>query len=237
MTDVPPPLQPLDPGVLEDMDDDDDFELEDPDFSPPVRDPAVYQGLVKLIALPAAELIARDDIELETEIHIPADTTLPNLLARLDGEMADVDRLRLLAHALPPREGAWWACMAARDILSERLARDPRDVPPCLASTEAWVFQPSEEARAAAAAAMETAHPTDDTQLCALVATFSDGRLGPGERQQFPAPPQAAPLAVFALQMKSMCHVPENAIARCAVLVERGLDIARGGDGTRSMEG
>ncbi|MEM6488116.1 MAG: hypothetical protein AAF677_07575 [Pseudomonadota bacterium] len=249
---APASTDPTDPTLDDDMDfeddededededeedEDEDEELEDADLAPPPRDAALFQGMVKLQPVTAAELIAHEQIELETSIHVPADTALPDLLARLDGEMADVDRLRLLAHALPVREAAWWACMAARDMLIERLAKDPRDVPPCLAVTEAWVFQPNEENRVAARAAMEAAHPTDETQLCAMVVCFSDGRLGPGELQQFPAPPQAAALAVFALQMKSMCLVPEKAVARAAVLVERGLDIARGGDGVHTMEG
>src|SRR5512146_610844 len=64
------------------------------------------------------------------------------------------DAVRFVAHALPKREGIWWAWMCAR-----RAAGEPAkpEIRAALEATEKWIAQPNEEHRRAAMAAAEKA--------------------------------------------------------------------------------
>jgi hypothetical protein len=87
-----------------------------------------------------------------------------------------IDAVKVLAHAVPKREGVWWACQCCR--------QDPgvEKAPKVLAALEAgerWVADPSEDNRRAAYPAAEAAG-FDTPAGCAAVAAFwSGGSLGP----------------------------------------------------------
>ncbi|SFH79856.1 DUF6931 family protein [Albimonas pacifica] len=188
--------------------------------------PMRFEGLRKLSPEPAAKILAGVGAVLETPVEAPARALVPEVLAELEAKGATVDMLRLLAHALPPREAVWWACLSARDLLpADRAAPTP------LAAAEAWVLRPGPETRARARAALEAAHHLDDTSLCAMAASMADGTLGPGELDDYPAPPGAVAGAAHALAVLSMFRDAERAAAQGAWLVARALDIARGGGG------
>lgn len=188
--------------------------------------PARFDGLKKLSPEPAARILAGVGATLETPVAAPARALVPEVLAELAAKGATGDMLLLLAHALPPREAVWWACLSARDLVGGRAAPAP------LAAAEAWVLKPGPETRARARAALEGAHHLDDTSLCALAASMADGTLGPGELDDHPAPPGAVAGAALGLAILSMFRDPERSAAQGGWLVARALDIARGGSGT-----
>ncbi|MEL6264898.1 MAG: hypothetical protein AAFR52_04485 [Pseudomonadota bacterium] len=188
-----------------------------------------FAGLKKLLPLTAAALMARDKIALQTGAVAEGEESVPALLSRLEGKMAEIDRLRLMAHALPAREATWLACLAARDLLGE-IPADRTPAP--LAAAEAWVFKPTEENREHARAVGETAAASDPTAQCTVPVLFCDGRLGADEKmQKFEAPSAAGPLCVFALVVKAVTKDPATAEACATRLLDRALDIARGGSG------
>ena len=184
-----------------------------------------YEGLKKFPNLPAAQVLARGRAKLGTPLDPQA--SVPAALAALERQKAAIDALKLIAHALPPREATWWACLAARDLM----APDAGEPPASLAAAEAWVFRPGDETRANAREAMEKAPPEDDTTLCAMAAVFSDGTLGPGQLSDYAAPPGAVGAAVHGMVLLSYGADPERMEERFSLLIERGLDIARGGNG------
>lgn len=186
-----------------------------------------FENLKKIPAEPAARMLAMANTKLQTPISAPASAAIDIVLKELDAKNAKIDILRLLSVALPPREATWWACLAGHDLIGP----DPKIVPPPLACAERWVFKPSEENRIAVRDAYETADMDDDTSFCAMAALYADGTLGPGDMNQTPAPPNGVSAAVFAMNLLSMKMNVERMQLHLDILIDRALDIARGGSG------
>ena len=55
--------------------------------------------------------------------------------------------------------------------------------------------------------------------------------LGPGELNQYPAPAGASEAAAFAMNMVALGQLSDKFEEHGGVLIERALDIARGGNG------
>ena len=146
-----------------------------------------YADLKKIPKVPAAKLLAEANTKLDTKLDLPASAPVETVLAALEEADALLDMIKLLAFSLPPREGAWWACLAARDIIGENADRTN-----CMATAETWVFKPSDETREAARQAAELADADDETSLCAVAVAMCDGKLGVGEMQNYDAPPGAS---------------------------------------------
>lgn len=189
---------------------------------------ARFEGLKKIPPEPAARVLARCNVRLKTAVKAPAAASVPVVLDELAAAAAWLDVLALMAAALPPREATWWACLAARDIVGPLKGKA---VPPPLAAAEAWVFQPSDEARMAVKQAVDTVDPDDDTVYCAMAALYADGTLGPGEMAEYPAPPNAVAATVQTMNMLSAKAHAKTFEAHLRHLAARGLDIARGGNG------
>ena len=185
-----------------------------------------FSGLTKLSRQPAARLLALANAQLETELTAPASASVEVVLAELDQKGALIDMLRLLSVALPARERVWWACLAARDTL-----KSGAKLPPPLAAAEAWVFKPTEENRAVAHHAVQHARMTDDTKHCAMAVQFHDGTLGPGDLAQHPAPPGGSEVSAFAMNVVAIGRSGKPLEVAAALLIDRALDIARGGSG------
>lgn len=185
-----------------------------------------FAGLVKLPRVPARRLLADANVKLDTRLESPASASIEEVLAELDEKGEVEDMLLLLACALPARERVWWACLAARDVI------DPAEKPPLsLTTSEAWVYEPTEANRIAARNSMDVADATDDTTHCATAVLFFDGTLGPADLAEHPAPAGAAELSVWAMNMIAYGHVAETMDEMAQVLIDRALDIARGGSG------
>ena len=187
---------------------------------------ARFSGLKKVPRQPAARLLALANARLETPVAAPASAPVETVLAELETKEALVDMLRLLSVALPARERVWWSCLAARDVIGP----DAEPSPP-LKAAEAWVFKPTDEARAAVQAALQLAEPDDDTVHCATGVLYCDGTLGPGALAEHAAPPGAGELCAFAMNVIALGRHPDDFAAFGQLLVERALDIARGGSG------
>lgn len=185
-----------------------------------------YSGLTKLIKQPAARLLANANAELQTEIVAPASAAVDVVLRELEQRGALVDIMRLLSVALPARERVWWSCLAGRDTLPPGAK-----VPQPLAAAEAWVFKPTEENRAAAHHAAQHAAMKDDTKHCAMAVQWHDGTLGPGDLAQHPAPPGGSEVAAFAMNIVAIAKSGKLLDEAAGLLINRALDIARGGSG------
>lgn len=190
-----------------------------------------FLNLTKIPRQPAARLLAQANAELDTEVTAPASAPVEVVLEELERKGALLDMLRLLSVALPPRERVWWACLAARDTLPEG-AR----LPAPLAAAEAWVFKPTEENRAAAAHAISHASVKDDTKHCAMAVQFHDGMLGAGELSQHAAPPGGSEVSAFAMNIVAIARSGKPLEIAAVLLIDRALDIARGGNGRVSRE-
>ncbi|MGS4946432.1 DUF6931 family protein [Meridianimarinicoccus sp. RP-17] len=186
-----------------------------------------FEGLKKLPRAPALRQLALANLKLDTVLAAPASAPVDAVLAELDASGAYLDMLRVLAAALPVREGIWWACLAGEDI-----APDPKSPPPPLAAAQAWVLKPGDATRDKARQAAELAEPDDDTVLCATAVAMHDGKLGSGDLAAYDAPPGTAAMAILGMNLLSLGSVEAEAFEdRKTRLIDRALDIARGGNG------
>ena len=186
-----------------------------------------FANLRKIPKEPARRFLALSNARLSVKLTSPAAAPVETVLAELDGVSARSDMIRLLAAALPARECIWWGCLAAGDLVSE-----DAPLPPPLAAARAWVFKPTDETREAARLAAETADPDDETTLCGNAVAMHDGRLGTGEMAAHRAPAGAVGTFVFALNVMSLSRAtPDTLAERYDMLIDRALDIARGGNG------
>lgn len=186
-----------------------------------------FENLVKLPSEPAAKILSEQNAILKTELTAPASAPINVVLHELDQKNAPVDILRLMSAVLPARERVWWACLAARDIVGQ----GAENATPSLQAAEAWVFQPTDENRAAAVSSMEYAQVNDDTVHCALSVMYADGTLGPGEMAQYPAPVGGSAIAAFAMNIEALGRKMDSFDSYVTLLVDRALDIAKGGNG------
>lgn len=185
-----------------------------------------FQNLTKIPRQPAARLLSQASAELETELDAPASASVEVVLEELDRKGATIDLLRLLSVALPPRERVWWSCLAARDTL-------PAGAQPSrmLAAVEAWVHRPTEENRVAVHQAIQHASNKDETKHCAMAVQYSDGTLGPGDLAQHAAPSGGSETSAFAMNVVAIARSGKPLEAAAPLLIDRALDIARGGSG------
>lgn len=186
-----------------------------------------FSGLTKVPEGPFAQILAAENGKLREGVAIPEGASVSETLAALDAADALGDVLTVFAYALPVRERIWWACLAARDLLP------PGDeaLTPSIRAAEAWVFKPNDENREKAMKASQTADPDDDTIHCARAVTTHDGMLGPGELADLEAPKGATSVAALMAAVTSLAQDPDLIDERKQLLVDRALDIARGGNG------
>lgn len=165
-----------------------------------------FGGLKKISDLPAAELLARAGMELQTEVSAPIGASVPEVLAELEtkGPEAIADMVLLLALALPVREAVWWGCLCMRELLGEGAKPWPT-----LKAAEDWVFQPGDKTRKAAMEAAEKAGD-EPSELCAAAVGFCDGKLGPYEMQAYDAPPAATAKSIFGAVLTALGDIADR---------------------------
>lgn len=186
-----------------------------------------FADLKKIPKEPAARMLAMANAKLKTKLTLPASAPVQTVLEALDAEGATVDMLRLLAVALPARERVWWACLAARDYIGAA----PENNTPSLAAAEAWVFKPTPENCERVRQTMDTAEVDDDTVYLANAVVFADGTLGPGELSHHQGPVGAAEVSAFAMNVVAMGKHSDRFEAYSQMLIDRAVNIARGGNG------
>lgn len=186
-----------------------------------------FEGMIKIPRDPAAKLLAQSRAQLSASLEAPASAPVDVVLAELNAKGEMIDMLHLLAIALPPRERVWWACLAARDYVGPKTDKDPAP----LAAAEAWVFDPTDDNRAAASDAIDQAYVDDDTVYCATAALYFDDTLGPGDLAKYPAPAGAASAAAFGMNIVALGEFSDRFEEHGGVLIDRAVDILRGGNG------
>jgi Family of unknown function (DUF6931) len=111
-------------------------------------------ALGKLRAAPLGPVRERGELSAEALARIAGCADTPAALEALESGGLAADAVKLVAHALPRREGVWWVCMCARATMPTDLQAADRAA---LNAAETWVRKPSDENRRAAFAAAEQA--------------------------------------------------------------------------------
>ncbi|MEO8029483.1 MAG: hypothetical protein ABI765_01475 [Gemmatimonadota bacterium] len=134
------------------------------------------------------------------------------------------DAVRLLAHALPRREGVWWAWATAKRAIGAEPGAPAAAV---LDATERWIGQPSEEHRHAALAAAEAAGLDTPAGGAGMAAFLSGPSLAPPHIEQPVPPPEygAAKAIAGTVLMSAVVTQPGQMVEKLHAALLQGLDV------------
>lgn len=191
-----------------------------------------FSDMVKLPKEPAARALAHANVRLDTNLEAPASAGPEEVLIELDAKGAWLDILRVFAVMLPARERVWWGCLAGRDWIEKKGMKET----PSLLASEAWVRQPNEDNRMKARATLDTAYVDDDTTNLAVSVLYGPGTLGPGDLAEHPAPAGGAELTAMAMNLVALGEHSDMFEPYRDLLIDRAIDIARGGNGRVEMK-
>lgn len=183
-------------------------------------------GLAKVTAKTAAEVCKHFQLGEESKGLLRDGLTPAQFLDTLIEKQQFTDAVRFLAHALPKREGVWWACLCSRSIAG---SSPPPKIAAALQTAEKWVTDPSEENRRAAMPAAEAAELKTPAGCAAVAAFWSGGSLGP---PNVPAIPPGEYLTAHgvasAVMLAAVQSEPEKAPEKYPKFLAQGIEVAKG---------
>jgi hypothetical protein len=131
------------------------------------------------------------------------------------------DAVMFLAHALPRRAGTWWGCLALWRLVGPDLAPQDRDR---LGAAVAWVLEPTDDHRRAAARQGEESEYATPTGWLAVTAGVDDG-VDPSDE---PASAMAAGGILCSLEMTVALADPLQADDNRHHIASLGLEMLDG---------
>lgn len=148
-------------------------------------------------------------------------------------KLVEEDRLqeasRFLAHALPKREAVWWACLCVREAMQDAGDESAEEL---VTLAETWVRKPTDENRRSAMAAAEDAGFDSPASWAAIAAFWSGDSLTPADLPPVAPSDELTGTAVAAATMlAALTGDPVTAPDRFRHFLERGVDVAQGGNG------
>ena len=185
------------------------------------------QGLLtKVSAKTAAEVCGNYQLSEGAQKLLGDSLTPRQFIELLSQSRLYPDAFDFLAHALPPREAIWWACLGIRHALGA--AQPPKQFAALKAAVE-WVLEPDEPKRRAAQAAGEVANFGTPAGCAAFAVYGSGGSLGPPNMPDVPPKPYMTAQAVFSsLALACVQGAPGTTPDIQRELVELGIAIAEG---------
>ena len=183
---------------------------------------SAFKGLVKIEKRNAGEVVRLGKVKFPFRPETKPEDPVAHLIEELVAQNLLMDALKILALALPPREGVWWGCLAARDML------EPDTKTKALTAAEAWVFKPCQDTKKALEP-FSFFFGDSDAMMCE--AGFNVPL--PDDDEPPSAPPFLPGLLIFTAQLHSFYapDYPEEISRQGQILLSRGLDIAKGGNG------
>lgn len=133
------------------------------------------------------------------------------------------DAIQFVAHALPTRDGVWWACQCARQSMNPETTREEEAA---IFAAERWVTQLSDETRRDALNAANTAGVGTAGGSAALAVFHTGGSLAPPD-----APPviprefASAPLVAGSVILATIHSDPAKRAELTKEYVRQGADL------------
>ena len=151
------------------------------------------------------------------------------LVQALVAEGKTPEAFRVIAAALPPREGVWWAWVSARHAtqLAAEGAEPPAKLAAALAAVEQWIASPDDDRRRAAWAAAQAAGLDTAAGCAASAVFFTSGSVAPADVA--PVPPPAGidrMLAGNAVALAISVH-PQHFEALAGAYIAQGLEVVK----------
>ena len=133
---------------------------------------------------------------------------------------------KLMAHALPRREGVWWACMCAQHTAPADLAQPDRAA---AAAAEAWVRNQTDESRRDAFDHAQQAGFGTPEAWAAVAAFWSGDSMSPlGQPKTPPAPHLTGTAVIGSVVLAAVRTYPERRDERLRRFLASGREIAGG---------
>jgi len=190
--------------------------------------------LTKLAGVDFATVMTRAALAPEAQAAVQGCADIGEAIDRLEAAGFAPEAIRVLAHALPKREGVWWACMCTANTTqpdlteADRLARE---------TAEIWVRQQKDEQRRAAFAHAEVGGFQTPEAWSGVAAFWSGDSMAPVGLPAVPPPPQAVGSAVAgAVALAAVRGEVKRQPARLKRFLESGRNIASGGPGRMAPE-
>jgi hypothetical protein len=140
------------------------------------------------------------------------------------------EAIRLVACALTPREGVWWAWVSARHA-TQMSASSGKPVPPAahaaLDAVERWINQPTDEMRRAAWTAGQAAGLESPAGSAAAAAYFSAGSVAPADAPLVPPPPGLHSFMIGAAVTLAAASNPEHLDALARAFLAQAVEIVK----------
>ncbi len=186
-----------------------------------------YADLKMLSQEPLLELLTRAQVKLKTKVDLPKQAPAADYLPLLDEEEEHLEILMALAHALPPRQAVWWACLATRHDMDPEAANASHPIK----AAENWVYQPGEKNKKVAEKVFLRSAGDDPARLCVMAALYGDGKVNLSDDEKIDAPPGVCGNCVYGALTAAAGLAEEGPEDRALFLIDQGLNIARGGNG------
>jgi hypothetical protein len=156
-------------------------------------------------------------------------------LDRLEEAGLLIEAIRLVAHALPPREAVWWACACSRHTAGS--GANPETEAAIRAAAEEWVRRQTDELRRAAMQEAENAGFGSPEAWAAVGAFWSGDSMAPLEAPKVPPQPHFPGLAVAgSVGLAAVRGQATRRDARLKSFLTSARDIAAGGAGRLEAE-
>jgi len=190
--------------------------------------------LKKLAAADLATVLSRAALPPQAEESVRGCVDIADALDRLQAAGLAPEAVRLLAHALPKREGVWWACMCAAATAPHDLSDSDRLAREC---AELWVRRQSDTVRREAMAHAEAGGFMTAEAWTGIAAFWSgDSTAPPGKPAIPPLPEQAGAAIGAAVTLASVRGDGKRFAERLQRFLDSGRDIASGGQGRMQPE-
>jgi hypothetical protein len=158
------------------------------------------------------------------------------LRALLDAGLA-AEALRVMACALPPREGIWWAFIAARHAAQVAASKAGKEAAESdaiaaeadlLALIERWINQPSDDNRRSAWAAAQAAGMETPAGCAAAAIYFTGGSLSPAGSAYVPPPAGVhVTMAATSVLLAAALTSPDRMVELADAFTGQGIEIVR----------
>lgn len=189
--------------------------------------------LTRIVRAAPAMLRPHLDLPGDAAAAYDASTDIPGALGALEAGGFLLPAVRLMAHALLPRQAVWWGWVCVRHTNAAPTAAEVA----CLDAAEHWVRHPSDEARRAAYAAAEASHHGTAAAWVCTGAFWSGDSISPLGQPPVAPPPHLTGLAVAgAVVLASVRSRPEKQHERLAAFLSSARHIAAGGHGRLEPE-
>ncbi len=191
---------------------------------------ATFSKVTQALAAPIAQPLelSEEALQLLNSQMIPAD-----YLTLLMEKTLFVDAIKFLAHVLPKREAVWWACLCARNTLTDD---SPVTDIKAIELAEAWVYKPTQEVCEPNMQAAEATEYKTAAGWAAMAAFWSGENISPSKESIVPPPEGLTGKAVNgAVMLAVVADTPKQVENLYRLYLSKGIDIASGGDGRKAQ--